>query len=71
MVVVTVLPEPVSAIVDTVEGHWKVLPDKSMSLMSVSIGVFPTNRTKNSCSITRDDTEIKMQSNYNEHSFFC
>lgn len=33
-------------------GHEKELPDRSMSRMRVSIGVFPTRRTKNSCSIT-------------------
>ena len=39
-----------------VVGHWKVLPERSMSLMRVSIGVLPTRRTKNSCSMTDDDT---------------
>ena len=37
-------------------GHWKVLPDSSMSLIRVSIGVFPTRRTKKSCSITDEET---------------
>lgn len=39
-------------------GQLKLLPLNSMSLISVSIGVFPTNRTKNSCSITCDDTVL-------------
>lgn len=33
-------------------GQLKLLPLNSMSLMSVSMGVLPTNRTKNNCSIT-------------------
>lgn len=33
-------------------GHEKLLPDSNISRMSVSIGVFPTSRTKNNCSIT-------------------
>ena len=39
-------------------GQLKLLPLSSMSLISVSIGVFPTSRTKNSCSITCDDTVL-------------
>ena len=41
---------------DETEGHWKEGPDMIISLMRVSIGVLPTNRTKKSCSITCDDT---------------
>lgn len=37
-------------------GQLKLLPLSSMSLMSVSIGVLPTSRTKKSCSITCDET---------------
>ena len=37
-------------------GHWKELPESSMSLMSVSMGVLPTRRTKKSCSITEAET---------------
>lgn len=33
-------------------GQLNVLPDSSISRNSVSIGVLPTSRTKNSCSIT-------------------
>lgn len=33
-------------------GQLKELPESSMSRISVSIGVFPTRRTKNNCSIT-------------------
>lgn len=33
-------------------GQEKLLPDNSMSRISVSMGVFPTRRTKKSCSIT-------------------
>lgn len=40
-------------------GQLKLLPLSSMSLMSVSIGVFPTSRTKNSCSITCEDTVLR------------
>ena len=40
-------------------GHWKVLPERSMSLMRVSMGVFPTSLTKNSCSITEAETVLK------------
>ena len=40
-------------------GHWKVFPERSISLIKVSIGVFPTNLTKNSCSITEADTVLK------------
>jgi len=39
-----------------VVGHWKLLPERSMSLMRVSMGVFPTRRTKKSCSITDEET---------------
>jgi hypothetical protein len=42
-----------------VVGHWKVDPDNNMSLMSVSMGVLPTNRTKKSCSMTADETVLK------------
>ena len=39
-------------------GHWNWLfaPDISMSRINVSMGVFPTSRTKKSCSITVDET---------------
>ncbi len=37
-------------------GHWNELPERIMSLIRVSIGVFPTRRTKKSCSITDLDT---------------
>ena len=39
-------------------GHWNWLlaPDINMSRINVSIGVLPTKRTKNSCSITVDET---------------
>ena len=37
-------------------GHWKEFPESSMSLMSVSMGVFPTRRTKKSCSMTEGET---------------
>ncbi len=40
-------------------GHWNDGPDMIMSLIRVSIGVLPTRRTKNSCSITWDDTVLK------------
>ena len=39
-------------------GHWKVLPDNSMSRIRVSIGVLPTSLTKNNCSITEADTVL-------------
>ncbi len=38
------------------DGHWKEFPDRIMSLMSVSMGVLPTRRTKKSCSMTAGDT---------------
>lgn len=41
-------------------GQENVLPDSNMSLMSVSIGVFPTNLTKNSCSITAELTVLRL-----------
>lgn len=34
----------------------KLLPDRSMSLIRVSMGVFPTRRTKKSCSMTEEET---------------
>ena len=40
----------------SVVGHWNVLPDRSMSLIRVSMGVLPTRRTKKSCSMTEADT---------------
>ena len=40
-------------------GHWKVLPVISISRIKVSIGVFPTSRTKKSCSMTAGDTVRK------------
>jgi hypothetical protein len=39
-----------------------VLPDKIMSLISVSIGVLPTSLTKNNCSITDDETVRRLGS---------
>ena len=46
------------------EGHWNDGPDCGpdiiISRISVSIGVFPTRRTKNSCSITADETVRKL-----------
>lgn len=33
-------------------GHENELPESSISLIRVSIGVFPTSRTKKSCSMT-------------------
>ena len=48
-----------AAAVAAAVGHWKVLPESSMSLMSVSIGVLPTSRTKNSCSMTEEDTVLR------------
>lgn len=41
-------------------GHENELPDRSISLMRVSIGVFPTRRTKNNCSITAELTVLKL-----------
>lgn len=38
--------------IDCKYGHEKLFPDRSISRISVSIGVFPTKRTKNNCSIT-------------------
>lgn len=38
--------------IDVKYGHEKLLPDSSISRMSVSIGVLPTKRTKNNCSMT-------------------
>lgn len=40
-------------------GQLKELPLRSMSLISVSIGVLPTSLTKNSCSMTWEDTVLK------------
>lgn len=37
-------------------GQLKLLPDSNISRMRVSIGVLPTNRTKNNCSMTEEDT---------------
>ena len=42
-----------------VAGHWKVLPESSMSRISVSIGVLPTSLTKKSCSITEAETVLR------------
>ena len=53
-----VAPAPAAAAAPKV-GHWKVLPDNNMSLIRVSIGVFPTNLTKNNCSITDADTVLR------------
>lgn len=38
--------------IDGKYGHEKLLPDKSISRINVSIGVLPTRRTKNNCSMT-------------------
>lgn len=38
--------------IDVKYGHEKLLPDNNMSRINVSIGVLPTNRTKNNCSMT-------------------
>ena len=43
-------------------GHWNAEPDKTISLIRVSMGVFPTKRAKNSCSITADETVLKLGS---------
>lgn len=41
-------------------GQENELPDRSISLISVSIGVLPTNLTKNNCSITAELTVLKL-----------
>ena len=41
----------------TYGGQVKELPLSNISLINVSMGVFPTNRTKNSCSITCELTD--------------
>ena len=45
-------------------GHWKdgpdCGPDMIISRINVSIGVLPTSLTKNSCSITADETVRKL-----------
>lgn len=41
-------------------GHEKELPDRSISLIRVSMGVFPTSLTKNNCSITAELTVRKL-----------
>ena len=48
----------VEGVDDDAVGHWNWLfaPDINMSRINVSIGVLPTRRTKNSCSITVDET---------------
>ena len=46
------------------DGHWNWFPDMSMSLIKVSMGVFPTRRTKKSCSMTADDT-VRNDGNLN------
>ena len=51
--------EPGSDIGGEAEGHWNEFPDNSISLIRVSIGVLPTRRTKNSCSITCDETVLR------------
>ena len=43
---------------DEVDGHWNDGPDIIMSRVKVSIGVLPTSRTKNNCSITDEDTVL-------------
>lgn len=48
-------------------GQLKLLPESNISRMRVSIGVLPTNRTKNNCSMTEDDTvrrEGKRSNNF-------
>lgn len=42
--------------IDGMYGQLKLEPDRSISRMSVSIGVLPTSRTKKSCSMTCDET---------------
>ena len=46
------------------EGHWNEGPDCGpdiiISRINVSIGVLPTSRTKNSCSITAEETVRKL-----------
>ena len=37
-------------------GHWKQLPEISMSRIKVSMGVLPTSLTKKSCSMTEAET---------------
>ena len=41
-------------------GHWNADPDNTMSRIRVSMGVLPTRRAKNSCSITADETVLKL-----------
>lgn len=41
-------------------GHENELPESNISLIRVSIGVLPTNLTKNSCSITAELTVRKL-----------
>ena len=39
-------------------GHWNDGPDMIMSRIRVSMGVLPTSRTKNNCSITCEETVL-------------
>ena len=41
-------------------GHEKELPDSNISRIKVSIGVLPTNRMKNNCSMTDEFTVRKL-----------
>lgn len=41
-------------------GHENELPERSISLIKVSMGVLPTSLTKNSCSITAELTVRKL-----------
>ena len=45
--------------IELIYGQLKLLPLSNMSLMSVSIGVLPTRRTKNNCSITCELTVLR------------
>jgi hypothetical protein len=45
--------------IELIYGQLKLLPLSNMSLMSVSMGVLPTRRTKNSCSITCELTVLR------------
>jgi hypothetical protein len=45
--------------IELMYGQLKLLPLSNMSLMSVSMGVLPTRRTKNSCSITCELTVLR------------
>lgn len=55
--------------IDVKYGQEKLLPDNSISRINVSMGVLPTKRTKNNCSMTCDKGEVNIHKINENHLY--